>query len=161
MIATLRRPLVVFAAALIGAAVTGSACTSAPAPPPTAEPLTRVSITALTQTDPFTPADAFNRPAVGTRYVAVQIAIKANEKLTVAPARWIRAETRSGSLLNAAVVASQPGDISAGGENLGRMAAGETLSGLLIYEVPLGDLIVALLYHDDLVPPQRERIPLP
>lgn len=129
---------------------------------PGTEPLRRFAISAAKAADPLIPADSFNKPAVGTRYVAVRVTIRnlSSRDLTAEPARWIRAVTGNGATLDAAVLTAQPDDISAGGPTRGLLAPDGEISGLLIYEVPGGDGIAFLRYEDDLDPRQAAEIPL-
>lgn len=144
--------------------ITASAgCTKSQTAPTTTlagSPLKRFAITASPSTDPFAPADGFNKPAVGTRFVAVQITIKntGTAKATVEPARWIKGVTKSGSVIEPAVITSQPGDISAGGPKMGILEPGEELTGIMVFEVPVADSISSLKYRDDLVPPETAQI---
>lgn len=127
---------------------------------PGTEPLRRFTISAARAADPLIPADAFNKPAVGTRYVAVQVTVRnsSGRDLTVEPARWISAVTANGATIKAAVLTAQPDDISAGGPARGLLAPGGEISGLLIYEIPGGDGIAFLRYEDDLDPRQAGEI---
>lgn len=129
---------------------------------PGAEPLSRFTISATKVADPLIPADPFNKPAVGTRYVAVRVTIRnaTNHDLTAEPGKWIYAVTGNGATLDPAVVTAQPEDISSGGPSLGLVAPGGEISGLLIYEVPGGDSIASLRYEDDLDPRQAAEISL-
>ncbi|RIK10261.1 MAG: hypothetical protein DCC49_03770 [Acidobacteria bacterium] len=149
---------------IVSASALAACSDSAPrqATPPGAEPLHRFTISASRAADPLVPADPFNKPAVGTRYVAVRLTIRnaTNRDLTVEPARWIRAVTGNGAALDAAVLTAQPDDISAGGPTRGLIAPGGEISGLLIYEVPGGDGIAHLRYEDDLEPRERGDVSL-
>lgn len=129
---------------------------------PGTEPLRRFSISAAKAADPLIPGDPFNKPAVGTRYVAVRVTIRnsSGSDLTVEPARWIHAVTGNGATLDPAVLTAQPDDISAGGPTRGLLAPGGEISGLLIYEVPGGDGVAHLRYEDDLDPRQAAEIPV-
>lgn len=130
--------------------------------PPSTEPLTRARVKIATITDPFTPTNPFNRPAIGTRLVAVRVTIENSsaEELVVEPARWIKVLTRQGAVIDAATMVGEPDDISAGGSSLGRLAPAQQLDGLLFFEIPTGDDMKALRWHDDLQPPQSSDIPL-
>lgn len=159
-------PRTVVAALMLLLAASGLVACSDSAPQrviaPGTEPLSRFTITAVKAADPLIPADSFNKPAVGTRYVAVRVAIRnsSSRDLTAEPARWIHAVTGNGATLDAAVLTAQPDDISAGGPTLGRLAPGGEISGLLTYEVPGGDGIAFLRYEDDLEPRQSGEIQL-
>jgi hypothetical protein len=91
--------------------------------------------------DPFQPADQFNTPAAGSRYVAVRLSIVnvSSETQTIEPAVDFELVGWLDIAYGVTVLVSEPHDISAGGPTLGVMPPGASIEGLLPFQIPLSD----------------------
>ncbi len=151
---TLSRPAVLLPAtalAVILLAVLLSASCSQEADPPGAVPRSEGPFSVLVESviDPLEPADPFNKPAAGSRYLAVRISITNHSSQTevIEPAVDFSLVGRLGSTYRVAVLVSQPEDISAGGETLGMLGPDQRIQGILPFEVPVSDEPAALVFR--------------
>lgn len=137
------KPSTIAVSALVAAALASSlACGPGVASRPATQPTTRsFEVRVAGVDDPFVPADPFNTPAAGTRYVAARLEIVnvSTETHTIEPAVDFKLIGRLGIAYDVAVLVSQPGDVSTGGPALGLMPPGASLQGLLPFQVPLSD----------------------
>lgn len=118
---------------------------------PGADDFSSLRFSVVEVVDPYESRNPLNQPPAGTRHVALRLGISnvSEATVTVEPAVDFALETERRATLEPATLVDEPEDISAGGPRLGVLAPGEQLTGLLFFDVPLGDRPATLVLRLD------------
>jgi hypothetical protein len=99
--------------------------------------------------DPYQPRNGVNLPPAGMRYVAIELEVRNESESTqlIEPAVELRLATLAGATFEPAELLEEPGDISFGGPNLGELGPRQSLEGIIVFEVPIGDAPRSLMFY--------------